>query len=112
MDTYKSNADRQIMGLKTEMEPKLVNISDILHKQKELNDKTNYNVIPFPLDRLSQQLCNLYINTLDLKSELKQSIINNPIARKKIKTLNNIDDSLNEIAYIIINKIVKQLDFL
>ena len=112
MDTYKRNADRQVMGLKTETKPELVNINDILHKQKEIEDRINYNIIPYPLDRLPQQISELYIHILDIKAELKRAVLNNPVARKKIKTLNIIDDNLDDIASIIINKIVKQLDFL
>lgn len=111
MDTYKSNADRQIMGLKTEDQPKHVDILKTLENQQK--DKfDNYNIIPYPLDRLSQQLSNLYLNIIDIKKELKNSIINNPAARKKIKVLNAMDHDLDNICNIIINNIVKKLDHL
>ena len=111
MDTYKSNADRQIMGLKTEDNPRQIDIVKTLERQR--NDKNiNYNIIPFPLDRLPQQLSDLYVYIVDLKKELKSAVINNPEARKHIKVLNSIDNDLDDINKIIINNIVKKLDYL
>ena len=109
MDNYKSNADRQVMGLKTEGKPQMKEVESILRDQEDYRNINN-NIIPFPLDRLPKQLSDLYIYIIDLKKELKSAVMNNPEARKKIKVLNSIDNDLNDISKIIINNIVKKLD--
>lgn len=109
MDTYKSNADRQIMGMKTETPEQQINVLNALQNQKDRKN-INYNIIPFPLDRLPRQLSDLYIYILDLKKSLKSALINNPEARKKLNTIESIDKDLNSINEIIINNIVKKLD--
>lgn len=109
-DTYKTNADRQIMGLKNVYKPKTIDVLDTMQQKDTPLSKINFNIIPYPLDRLPKQLSDLYIYILDLKKELRESLKNNPIARKKIKTINNIDIELDKICEIIINNIVKQLD--
>ena len=87
-DTYKSNADRQIMGLKNVYKPKTINVLDTIQQKDTKLSNINFNIIPYPLDRLPKQLSDLYIYILDLKKELRLSIQNNPIARKKIKVIN------------------------
>ena len=111
-DTYKSNADRQIMGLKNVYNPKNINILDTIQQRDTKLSDINFNIIPFPLDRLPKQLSDLYIYILDLKKELRSSILNNPEARKRIKTINKIDIALDKINEIILNDIVKELDYL
>ncbi len=109
-DTYKSNADRQIMGLKNVYKPKTINVLDTIQQKEDKLSNLNFNIIPYPLDRLPKQLSDLYIYILDLKRELKSAVLNNPTARKKIKVINEIDINLDKINKIIINDIVNQLD--
>ena len=96
-------------AMKTESQPQLKEIEKILQDQEDYKNFNN-TIMPFPLDRLPKQLSDLYIYIIDLKRELKNAVINNPEARKHLKTLNSIDDDLNDINEIIVNKIVKKLD--